>query len=103
MGGERNVVPNSDKRPECEPSPSNDVPFFRIEVFQRSKRDNGQINRVPISDYLFPKPHQIGTAVQSFVIPRRELNSEAQRFVKNPMQAALLGAFDSSIVCEVDY
>ena len=41
--------------------------------------------------------------VQSIVIAVRELNSEAQRFVKNPMQAALLGAFDSSIVCEVDY
>ena len=53
--------------------------------------------------FVYSMIHSGRTAVHPLVIQRRELNSEAQRFVKNPMQAALLGAFDSSIVCEVDY
>ena len=36
----------------------------------RRKPYNDRINRVPISDYPFLKPQPIGTAVQSFVIPR---------------------------------
>ena len=32
--------------------------------------DNGKVNRVPISDHPFLKPHPIGTAVQPFVIRR---------------------------------
>ena len=80
------------------------MPFeFAKDVAVSFERDNDQDNRVRPLRFICSMIHSGRTAVHPFVIQRRELNSEAQRFVKNPMQAALLGAFDSSIVCEVDY
>ena len=65
--------------------------------------DNVGDHRAGTIDLITNSHAQGRLRVHRNVIQRRELNSEAQRFVKNPMQAALLGAFDSSIVCEVDY
>ena len=69
----------------------------------RLKRYNGSDNRCAVIKLTILITPKYGMSVHRIVILRRELNSEAQRFVKNPMQATLLGAFDSSIVCEVDY